>query len=172
MSPLTLKSLFPTQRLNHHLKTYISRYHRIFNSSTSRSELYVFFHVELLLPSSYPAQKPRVILGTTLCFVISNHQVLWFLLTEYHCVQTLQYESPVNHWNQYCYLTIVLLPRTLASNKCIGFKENSGSTLSTVLLKQTLMKLQVKQPKGRLGKLLKTCLLDTSSYLTISLFFP
>ena len=91
MSPLTLKSLFPTQRLNHHLKTYISRYHRIFNSSTSRSELYVFFHVELLLPSSYPAQKPRVILGTTLCFVISNHQVLWFLLTEYHlCVLHFQ----------------------------------------------------------------------------------
>lgn len=34
------------------------------------------------------------------------------------------------------------------------------------------MKLRVKQPKGRLGQLLKTCLLETSSYLTISLFFP
>lgn len=85
-SPLTPKSLFPTQRLNHHLKTYISSYHRIFNSSTSKTELYVF-HVESLLPSSYPAQKLRIILDTSLCFVISNRQVLWFLLTEYYlCV--------------------------------------------------------------------------------------
>lgn len=30
-------------------------------------------------------------------------QIKPFLLTEYHCVQALQYGSPVNHWNQYCY---------------------------------------------------------------------
>ena len=99
-------------------------------------------------------------------------QIKPFLLTEYHCVQTIQYESPVKHWNQYCYLTIFLLPRALASNKCIGFKENSGSTLCTVLPKQTLMKLHVKQPNGCLGKLLKICLLESSSYKTISLLFP